>query len=977
MMIEQNTNYAYKLKYMDNLTFDKVRDLSTKFYRELPQALQDELFEALNRGIDILDSEPQMTAYLFAFGKMHQAKLNYAFGKLPQEFLEQPEINIIDYGCGQALGTMCYADFLREKGYSQKVKAITLIEPSETCLKRAALHASVFFPDAEIMTVNKKFDDLTQDDIVCNEETPTLHVLSNVLDMLNFDLDKFSTLIKDSLNGYNQFVCVGPYFNYSDKDDRINAFCSLLDGNANYSKVFDKYEFDPKKTWTAQILCISVSKDKEKKLSTVVTEEEILNGVEDEYGVVYSLDGNKLLKCKNTNLVNYTIKCGTTTICNKAFHQGALATSSIPIQNIIIPNTVRSIGESAFLGCRSLRQISIPNSVAYIGSYAFTCCSALEQINIPKSITSIGDCAFSNCTKLTLISESSRFYTQEGFLIDEQEKRILAYTGKDNSIRIPDSIKSIGRRAFSDCNSLQQITISNSVKNIEKEAFLLCGNLQNIIIPNSVISIGEKAFSHCKSLRQIVIPESTTKIEWGSFDGCESLQQISIPNTITCIGDYAFSWCRSLRQITIPNSVTVIGKNAFDGCESLRQITIPNLITKIEECTFRNCNSLQTINFLNTVNGFGWDVFGGCDSLRQIIIPQGASEKFKKMLEEKLCDKLLELPKEELISQVGPSQECENLSTEVTEEDLVNAVEDTFGVLYSKDGKKLLKCNNLELDFYDIKTGTRVICDKAFRLNRKIEEIFIPSSVIGIGENAFGGCWSLQQINIPSSITRIRAYTFSWCKSLQRINIPSSVTIIEEEAFSGCIALQIIDIPNSVTNVGNGAFSECVSVQQISISNSLSSINDKVFFRCKSLKQIIIPDSVNCICDWAFAQCESMEQIIFPNTLINIGCRAFWLCRSLIQITLPDSVTCIDSWAFSQCGSLKQVVIPISVTDIGFQVFWLCASLQQITIPSSIVFNVDFIKDCKSIPLIIIPKGSKRALKRKLNKELWNKLIEQ
>ena len=81
-VIEQNTNYAYKLKYMDNPTFDKVRNLSTKFYRELPQALQDELFEALNRGIDILDSEPQMTTYLYAFGPMHHAKLNYAFKQL-------------------------------------------------------------------------------------------------------------------------------------------------------------------------------------------------------------------------------------------------------------------------------------------------------------------------------------------------------------------------------------------------------------------------------------------------------------------------------------------------------------------------------------------------------------------------------------------------------------------------------------------------------------------------------------------------------------------------------------------------------------------------------------------------------------------------------------------------------------------------------------------------------------------------------
>ena len=296
MMIEQNTNYAYKLKYMDNPTFDKVRDLSTKFYRELPQALQEELFEALNRGIDILDSEPQMTAYLFAFGKMHQAKLNYAFGKLPVEFLEQPEINIIDYGCGQALGTMCYADFLRENGYTQKIKTITLIEPSEVCLKRAALHASVFFTDAEIKTVNKKFDDLTQDDIVCSEETPTLHILSNVLDMLNFDLDKFAELVKGCLKGYNQFVCVGPYFNFPDKDERMDSFCSELDGITQYNKCFNKYEFEIDKVWTAQIQGFSVGKSKKGiNLSTEVTEEELANAVADEFGVLYSSDGNKCL----------------------------------------------------------------------------------------------------------------------------------------------------------------------------------------------------------------------------------------------------------------------------------------------------------------------------------------------------------------------------------------------------------------------------------------------------------------------------------------------------------------------------------------------------------------------------------------------------------------------------------------------------------------------------------------------------------
>ena len=184
MIIEQNTNYAYKLKYMDNPTFDKVRDLSTKFYRELSQALQDELYEALNRGLDILDSEPQMEAYLHAFGPMHQAKLDYAFNHLPEEFFEQPQINIIDYGCGQALGTMCYADFLRDSGCSQEINTITLIEPSEMCLKRAALHVSAFFPNAEIKTVNKTFDELDENDICCDENVPTLHIFSNVFTYL-------------------------------------------------------------------------------------------------------------------------------------------------------------------------------------------------------------------------------------------------------------------------------------------------------------------------------------------------------------------------------------------------------------------------------------------------------------------------------------------------------------------------------------------------------------------------------------------------------------------------------------------------------------------------------------------------------------------------------------------------------------------------------------------------------------------------
>ena len=265
MLIEQKTTYSYKLKYLENPSFDKVRGFAKKFIDDLPKELVDELYSQLDRGVVQIDSEPQMLVYLYSFGNMHQAKLNKAFENIPEILFDQPEINIIDYGCGQAIGTMCYIDFIRQKGISQKVKRVTLIEPSEICLNRAALHVSAFCPDAEIVTINKTFDDLDAADIVCDEEITTLHILSNVLD-LEFDLERFAELISDNLKGYNQFVCVGPYFGFSDKDKRMENLYLLLNGDENFCQFYDKYELNPNRPWTAHIRCFSVGEFNESNL---------------------------------------------------------------------------------------------------------------------------------------------------------------------------------------------------------------------------------------------------------------------------------------------------------------------------------------------------------------------------------------------------------------------------------------------------------------------------------------------------------------------------------------------------------------------------------------------------------------------------------------------------------------------------------------------------------------------------------------
>ena len=131
-------------------------------------------------------------------------------------------------------------------------------------------------------------------------------------------------------------------------------------------------------------------------------------------------------------------------------------------------------------------------------------------------------------------------------------------------------------------------------------------------------------------------------------------------------------------------------------------------------------------------------------------------------------------------------KEEEVWNTKVTKEDLENAVEDEFGVKYSKDWKRLLKAPESLSGKYSIRKGVKVIGDRAFFLCRFLTNINIPNSVTTIGDKAFEGCKSLTCINIPNSVTTIGMDAFGGCKSLTNINIPNSVTTIEDGAFYGC-----------------------------------------------------------------------------------------------------------------------------------------------------------------------------------------------
>ena len=258
--------------------------------------------------------------------------------------------------------------------------------------------------------------------------------------------------------------------------------------------------------------------------------------------------------------------------CNALIHT---ATNTIirGCQNTTIPNSVTNIGYRAFYGCESLKSIIIPDSVTSIGEMAFYCCESLKSIIISDSVTSIGEMAFDRCHSLTTIEVAKR-----NTMYDSRENcNALIHTATNTLIlgcqntTIPNSVKSIGDRAFCECISLKSIVIPNSVTSIGKDAFGCCFSLKSINIPDSVTSIGDSAFKDCESLKYITIPDSVTTIAWGTFDHCKSLKAIAIPESVRCIGDYAFKDCESLKYIVIPVSVISIGY-AFSGCESLYTI---------------------------------------------------------------------------------------------------------------------------------------------------------------------------------------------------------------------------------------------------------------------------------------------------------------------------------------------------------------------------------------------------------------------
>ena len=731
---------------------------------------------------------------------------------------------------------------------------------------------------------------------------------------------------------------------------------------------------------------------------------------------------------------------------------GSYAFSFCGLTELVIPEGVLVIDQDAFLGNYSLKNLILPSTITSIGNEAFRDNDNLQSI-ICNAATppALGDNAFRSNISIKVPMASivayrqavgwknfTNYYGGEMFAdgitywINEKEAMVAAADSSLTEVNIPSVVEFEGNQYL--------------VTKINDMLFLDNTNLESVALPESLTTLGIRAFGGCQSLKTIKIPSGVTTIPYQCFLECSSLESVTIPEGVTTLGLYAFSNCR-FKTLTLPSTITKIDDGVFSHNNNLRTITC-NAVTPPmlgDNVFYYSATSsvkvpLQSIAAYRQADGWkniseyyvyevisdgvtyriddkaayvravdktvseiclaenvafegaqyplykiADNAFAGNGSITLVTVPATVETigsnafkgvtypiiKIKATTPPVLASKLPMLsaivPPESVkaykaanywkeMTIIGEGKNDIEVTTSATV-DLTEAIMTqakitpasvtsikVHGPLTNDDIINALNTNMRSCYAIDLSDAEiEALPDGAFNGKIGLLEITLPAGLKAIGNNAFRGCFALRnEVTIPAGVQTIGSYAFSGCRNAKfNPALPETLTAIGDYAFQNCANLYAVTLPASLQTIGEYAF-YASSIQEIVLPEGLFSLGDGAFWFCKALETADFVNSMDIISipSNAFNGCSGLRKVYLPFFVEEIGDYAFSGCKSLKSLNFfeCEEITKIGEFAFRGCRSLKSLDLfkCENLTTIGSRAFSGCTSLKSLNLPKSL-----------------------------------------
>ena len=650
------------------------------------------------------------------------------------------------------------------------------------------------------------------------------------------------------------------------------------------------------------------------------------------------------------------------------------------ITKLIIPYTVKSIGNSAFSNCKMLNEVVFTNSkdektpslLTTLGTNIFTSCSVLSSVTLPEGLQSIPDQMFYFCSKIqkitipasvTSIGKSAFAYATEltsiTFSKGSQLKTIgisaFQYDKKLESIEIPYTVESIGKEAFMVTSLAALKTVifrtndkgNTALKTISDSAFKN-QPIETIKIPKSVTSIGSSAFYGCTQLTSFELDEGSiiTALPSSLLANCTSLTTIVIPKSVKTI-DSSFSGCTALATVTFAsNSALTTLKGSFKGT-AITSIEIPKSVTTLDSSTFENCAALTQVTFasdslLGKINA---SCFKG-SGLTSIEIPAKVTTLGSSVFENCAALTTVKLADKTALTSIGSS--CFKASG-ITSFELPTAVT----TLNTSTFENCAALTSVRIPGDSALTKINNSCFKA----SGIVTLAIPKNVTLLGSSAFESCAALNTVTFTddSALSLIGASCFAK-SAITTITLPKNVVML------GTVSTKNVVTANTSSNAAQ--FKDCASLRSVTFLGDVTKFGAYIFQNCTSLTTITLPKTVTQLGNSMFNGCTNLSEVKFEagrSAALTLGTYVFQDCKTLTAITLPAKVTTIPTGTFKGASALKTVTMDgeaqTGVKTIGDEAFSGCAALTGITLPESLTTIGEETFAYTGLTSISIPKG--------------------